>query len=259
MRRKSKVKTEEFKEMISEMEKLAMKENHICNKSCYKIKTNYAKDKKKLQLKRKCHKDCEKKRMKTVKAFHKQYPTEFNVFTESLGGGGAEQRSGPKPLRTKGKSVSISGKGKIFFIGDADRKKMTQKYPDVEFEKMNPLTFTSTYMGKGNYKLIIKIGYTEIPCSFKLDRTWLYQGGSIYLFRFNDLKRKKTGIHVTGVIKKDLINYLRYEYERPIYSAGKYKLGTIKRGKDGKLWTTREKNGYREWFKIKNQKSKLIK
>ena len=67
------------------------------------------------------------------------------------------------------------------------------------------------------------------------------------MFRFNDLKRKKTGIHVTGGIQKDLISYLKYEYERPIYSAGKYKVGTIKRGNDGILWTNRQKNGYRKW------------
>ena len=249
---KTKVKPDEFKKMISEMEGSAMKDNQKCNTSCYKIKTNHAKDKKKLQLKRKCHQGCEKKRMKTVKAFHKQYPKEFNVFVKSLGGGG----KGPKPLRTKGKSESISGKGKIFFIGDADRKKMAQKYPDVEFEKMNSLTFTATYMGKENYKLIIKIGDTEIPCSFKFDGSWLYQENSINLFRFNDLKRKKTGIHVTGGIQKDLINYLKYEYERPIYSAAKYIAGTIKRGNDGNLWTNRKKKNEAKWFKIKKKKTK---
>ena len=81
------VKPEEFKKMISEMEGSAMKDNQKCNTSCYKIKTNHAKDKKKLQLKRKCHQGCEKKRMKTVKSFHKKYPKEFKGFVKSLGGG----------------------------------------------------------------------------------------------------------------------------------------------------------------------------
>ena len=90
---KTKVKPEEFKKMITEMEGLAMKENQKFNTSCYKIKTNFAKDKKKLHLKRKCHQGCEKKRMKTVKAFHKKYPKEFNVFVKSLGGGGSKKET----------------------------------------------------------------------------------------------------------------------------------------------------------------------
>ena len=87
------VKPEEFKKMISEMEGSAMKENQKCNTSCYKIKTNHAKDKKKLQLKRKCHQGCEKKRMKTVKAFHKKYPKEFKGFVKNLGGGGSKKET----------------------------------------------------------------------------------------------------------------------------------------------------------------------
>ena len=81
------VKPEEFKKMISEMEQSVQKDHQKCNNSCYKIKTNFAKDKKKLQLKQKCHHDCWKKRMKTVKAFHKKYPKEFKGFVKSLGGG----------------------------------------------------------------------------------------------------------------------------------------------------------------------------
>ena len=81
------MKPEEFKNMISEMESSAIKENQRCNNSCYKIKTNHAKDKTKLKEKRNCHQGCEKKRMKTVKAFHKKYPKEFKGFVKSLGGG----------------------------------------------------------------------------------------------------------------------------------------------------------------------------
>ena len=62
-----KLSKEEFKKMISEMEQSVQTDHKKCNTSCDKIKTNYAKDKKKLQLKQKCHHDCWKKRMKTVK------------------------------------------------------------------------------------------------------------------------------------------------------------------------------------------------
>ena len=89
---KTKVKPDEFKKMISEMEQSVQTDHKKCNTSCYKIKTNYAKDKKKLQLKQKCHHNCWKKRMKTVKAFHKKYPKEFKVFVKNLGGGGTKKK-----------------------------------------------------------------------------------------------------------------------------------------------------------------------
>ena len=41
-----------------------------------------------------------------------------------------------------GKVKIISGKGKISFNKEADKAKMEKKYPNVEFEKMNKLTFT---------------------------------------------------------------------------------------------------------------------
>jgi hypothetical protein len=81
------VKPDEFKKMIYEMEQSAMVENKRCNIPCHKIKTNFSKDKKKKSLKLKCHQDCEKKRMKTVRRFHKIYPREFKVFVNQLGGG----------------------------------------------------------------------------------------------------------------------------------------------------------------------------
>ena len=91
-RKTKKIKQNEFKKMISEMEQSVQKDHEKCNTSCYKIKTNYAKDKKKHQLKQKCHHDCWKKRMKTVKAFHKKYPKEFKVFVKNQGGGGTKKR-----------------------------------------------------------------------------------------------------------------------------------------------------------------------
>jgi hypothetical protein len=86
----TKTKSNEFKTMISQMEQDAMSDKHKCTRTCNKIRTNYAKDKKKHKLKRKCHEKCEKKRMKTVKNFHKKYPKEYKIFVKNLGGGGKE-------------------------------------------------------------------------------------------------------------------------------------------------------------------------
>ena len=91
-RKTKKIKQNEFKKMISEMEQSVQKDHEKCNASCNKNKTNYAKDKKKHQLKQKCHHDCWKKRIKTVKAFHKKYPKEFKVFVKNLDGGGTKKR-----------------------------------------------------------------------------------------------------------------------------------------------------------------------
>ena len=44
-------------------------------------------------------------------------------------------------------SKIISGRGKIEFRKEKDKETMAKKYPDVQFEKMNPLTFTTTYKG----------------------------------------------------------------------------------------------------------------
>lgn len=81
------ISKDKFKVMISEMEQSAMKDNQKCNIKCNKIKTNFAKDKKKLSQKKKCHGKCEKKRMKSVKSFHAKYPKEYKRFINSLGGG----------------------------------------------------------------------------------------------------------------------------------------------------------------------------
>lgn len=71
----------------------------------------------------------------------------------------------------------ISGKGKISFNKEADKAKMEKKYPNIEFEKMNKLTFTikpgrplvcsgCEEWNKGNrnkeYNLKVKVGNTEI-------------------------------------------------------------------------------------------------
>jgi len=97
------ISKDEFKDMISQMEQSAMKENQKCNQKCNKIKTNFAKDKKKLTQKRKCHSKCEKKRMKSVKSFHAKYPKEYKRFIASLGGG---KRGGVKTIRKSKKKTN---------------------------------------------------------------------------------------------------------------------------------------------------------
>ena len=87
------ISKDKFKDMISQMEQSAMKENQKCNRGCNKIKTNFAKDKKKLSQKKKCHSKCEKKRMKSVKSFHAKYPKEYKRFISSLGGGSSRKRT----------------------------------------------------------------------------------------------------------------------------------------------------------------------
>ena len=49
----------------------------------------------------------------------------------------------------------IKGRGKIEFHKEKDKETMEKKYPDIEFEKMNMLTFTTTYKGKEEYDLVI--------------------------------------------------------------------------------------------------------
>ena len=87
------ISNDKFKDMISQMEQSVMKENQKCNQKCNKIKTNFAKDKKKLSKKRKCHSKCEKKRLKSVKSFHDKYPKEYKRFINSLGGGSTRKRT----------------------------------------------------------------------------------------------------------------------------------------------------------------------
>ena len=123
-------------------------------------------------------------------------------------------------------SKVISGRGKINFSGDKDREKMNKKYPDVEFEKMNPLTFTTTYKGNGLFDLKIKVGDTIIPCSFKRwAMPWKY-GSKLELIIVPAVLKKKTAIHITGGIQGKLFQFFRYDYEKML---GKKKGGGKKR------------------------------
>ena len=54
---------------------------------------------------------------------------------------------------------------------------MEKKYPEVKFEKMNPLTFTTTFKGNEQFDVEIKVGDTKIPCSFK-NWAWPWKYGS---------------------------------------------------------------------------------
>ena len=127
------VKPEEFKKMISEMEESVQKDYQKCNTSCYKIKTNYAKDKKKHQLKQKCHHDCWKKRIKTVKSFHKKYPKEFKGFVKNLGGG--KKRTGKKSKKKPNANSAYfefrSGSSRKFWRIVKNGSKITTHYGKI--------------------------------------------------------------------------------------------------------------------------------
>ena len=108
----------------------------------------------------------------------------------------------------------IKGRGKIEFHKEKDKETMEKKYPDIEFEKMNMLTFTTTYKGKEEYDLVIKVGNTEIPCSFKkFAWPWKYKSKLAIEPHFKDLK-KKTDIRISGGIQGKLFQFFRYDYEK---------------------------------------------
>ena len=117
----------------------------------------------------------------------------------------------------------ISGKGKIIFKKDVDKAKMEKKYPNVAFEKMNKLTFTTKYKGNKVYDLKIKVGNTEILCSFR-EFAWPWKYGSILALEphFKDLK-KKAEIRISGGIQHELFKFFRYDYEKLMNSKTKKK------------------------------------
>ena len=123
-------------------------------------------------------------------------------------------------------SKVISGRGKINFTKDKDKEKMEKKYPDVEFEKMNPLTFTTTYKGNEMFDLKIKVGDTVIPCSFnKWAEPWKYGSDLSLRPHFKDLG-KKAYFYISGGIQGKLFQFFRYDYEKML---GKKKGGGKKR------------------------------
>ena len=145
----------------------------------------------------------------------------------------------------------IKGRGKIEFRKEKDKETMAKKYPDVQFEKMNPLTFTTTYKGNEMFDLKIKVGSTEIPCSFK-KFAWPWKYGSILALEphFEDLK-KKAIIRISGGIQGKLFQFFRYDYEK-----------MLKDKKGGAIcWpcllaipSKRKKGGGKETFKSEQRK-----
>ena len=61
-----------------------MNKKTTCNKTCSKIRTNYAKNKKKLTKQKKCYATCEKERVTNIQKIHKQYPKEFKQFIKNM-------------------------------------------------------------------------------------------------------------------------------------------------------------------------------
>ena len=111
-------------------------------------------------------------------------------------------------------SKVISGRGKIEFSGEKDKETMEKKYPDVQFEKMNSLTFTTTYKGNEMFDLKIKVGSTEIPCSFKKwVEPWKYGSKLALRPHFKDLG-KKAVFNVSGGIQGELFQFFRYEIDK---------------------------------------------
>ena len=143
--------------------------------------------------------------------------------------------------RGGGKNKVIKGRGKITFYKEADAEKLEKKYPDVEFEKMNQLTFTTTYKGNKEYDLKIQVGDTVIPCSFKkFAWPWLY--GTILALEphFDDLK-KKADIRISGGIQKKLFQFFRHDYEK-MQEDNPQRQGSIKlKEKIGKLTNKQKK------------------
>ena len=106
----------------------------------------------------------------------------------------------------------IKGRGKINFHKEENLEKMKKKYPEIEFGKMNQLTFTTIYRGNENYDLKIKVGQTEIPCSFKkFAWPWKYKSVLALEPHFEDLK-KKADIRISGGIQHKLFRFFRYDY-----------------------------------------------
>lgn len=138
-------------------------------------------------------------------------------------------------------SQVISGRGKIDFYKEKDKEKMEKKYPDVQFKKMNPLTFTTTYKGNEIFDLKIKVGSTEIPCSFK-KFAWPWKYGSKLALEpyFEDLK-KKADIRITGGIQGKLFRFFRYDYEKMLKDNPQRQESIKLKAKINKLTTKQKK------------------
>jgi len=157
------------------------------------------------------------------------------------------------------KTKIIKGRGKIFFYDEKDREKMEKKYPNIEFNKMNALTFTTTNKGNKHFDVKIKVGNTEIPCSFnKWAWPWKYGSKVELRLHFKDLK-KKAITHITGGIQGKLFQFFRYDYEKMQNIHKKKSKGGAK-----KTFKKEQKKENKEYYqsikkcrKIKDKKQKL--
>lgn len=154
-------------------------------------------------------------------------------------------------------SKVISGRGKIHFHDEKDREKMDKKYPEVEFEKMNPLTFTTTYKGKKQFDVEIQVQDTKILCSMnKWAEPWKYGTSKLELrLYFKDLKKKAT-THITGGIQSQLFKFFRYDYEKMMKDNPQRQKSIKLNAKISKLKTKQKKEinahliqkyGYKKW------------
>ena len=82
----------------------------------------------------------------------------------------------------------------------------------LSLKKMNKLKFTTKYKGNKEYDLKIKVGDTEISCSFKeWTEPWKYGSKLVLKPHFKDLK-KKSQISISGGIQIKLFQFFRYEW-----------------------------------------------
>lgn len=153
-------------------------------------------------------------------------------------------------------SKVIKGRGKILFYDEKDREKMNKKYPELDFEKMNPLTFTTKYKGNKQFEVEIQVKDTKIPCSIQ-KWAWPWKYGTKVELRlyFKDLK-KKAITHITGGIQHELFRFFRYDYEKMIKDDPKLQKNLKLHEKVSKLTTKQkkkmnayliEKYGYKKW------------
>lgn len=155
-------------------------------------------------------------------------------------------------------SKIIKGRGKILFHDEKDREKMNKKYPEIEFEKMNSLTFTTKYKGNKQFEVEIQVGDTKISCAFnKWAWPWKYGTKVELRLYFKDLK-KKAITHITGGIQHELFRFFRYDYEKMMKDDPKLQKSLKLKAKKSKLTTKQkkkmnayliEKYGYSKWAK----------
>tara|TARA_Y100000590_G_scaffold336146_1_gene382788 strand:- start:1487 stop:2725 length:1239 start_codon:yes stop_codon:yes gene_type:complete len=124
-----KLSQSEFKKLISEKEKEYWDEMEKCNRKCNTIKTNYAKNKKNLKTKSKCHKKCNDKRLKNIQRVHKKYPKEFKTFVKNLDGGGKKKKTLKKSKLGSGVYLEFrNGSSRKFWRIVKNRTKLITHY-----------------------------------------------------------------------------------------------------------------------------------